>query len=213
MNTRNLTRKLAALAFAAAAFATTSAYGWQDIMAQNMAFDAQFNGQLQRMQAHNQAQQQQLWQHHLQVNGPRLRSQYQHILASGRRDISFEQFAYWDLMTAAGTNVRGALDAQRRQFEGNQRANQTVQQGYASYNRGWASNSERTSAALANYSNTAIRGNAHYRDPHTGQTYNLPYAQRAGEVYRDGHNYYVQDQSGTYYHWVNNGWQRLDAAR
>lgn len=214
MNTRNLNRKLAALAIAAAAFtASTTASAWQDIMAQNMAFDAQFNAQLQNRQAQNYAQQQQLWQHHLHVNGPRLRAQYQQMLASGRRDLSFEQFAYWDLMTAAGTNVRGALDAQRRQFEGNQRAYQTVQQGYANYNAGWANNSVRTSAALANYSNTAVRGNAHYRDPYTGQTYNLPYAQRAGEVHRDGHNYYVQDQAGTYYRWANNGWQRLDAAR
>ncbi len=213
MNARKPNRKLAVLAIAAAALTAPSAFAWQNIMAQNMAFDAQFNAQLQHMQARNQASQQQLWQHHLQVNGPRLRAQYQQMLASGRRDMSFEQFAYWDLMTAAGTNVQGALDAQRRQFEGHQRAHQTVQQGYANYNAGWANNSARTSAALANYSNTAIRGNARYHDPYTGQTYNLPYAQRAGEVHRDGHNYYVQDQAGTYYRWANNGWQRLDAVR
>lgn len=59
--------------------------------------------------------------------------QYQQLLASGQR-ISSEQFAYYDLMTAAGTNVPGALDAQRRQFEGNQRAHATVQSGYANDN-------------------------------------------------------------------------------
>jgi len=213
MNTRTLKQHVSALALAAAALGTPSAHAWQDIMAANMAFDSQFNAQLGAMQYQNQMAQQQLWQRHLAVNGPRLRAQYQQLLASGRRDMSFEQFAYWDLMTAAGTNVQGGLDAQRRQFEGNQLAHRTVQSGHASYNAGWAANSARTSAALANYSNTAIRGNSHYRDPHTGQTYNLPHAQAAGEVYRDGHNYYVQDQSGTYYRWVNNGWQRLDSVR
>lgn len=213
MNTRTLKQHVSALALVVAAFGTSSAYAWQDMMAANMAFDNQFNAQLGAMQYQNQMAQQQLWQRHLAVNGPRLRAQYQQLLASGQRNISFEQFAYYDLMTAAGTNVRGGLDAQRRQFEGNQRAHNTVQSGYASYNRGWADSSTRTSAALANYSNTAVRGNAHYQDPYTGVTHNLPYAQRAGEVYRDGHNYYVQDQSGTYYQWVNNGWQRLNAVR
>lgn len=213
MNIRTLKQHVSALALAAAAVGSSSAYAWQDMMAANMAFDSQFNAQLGALQYQNQMSQQQLWQRHLAVNGPRLRAQYQQLLASGQRNISFEQFAYYDLMTAAGTNVQGGFDAQRRQFEGNQRAHATVQSGYANYNAGWANNSARTSAAMANYSNTSIRGNAHYRDPYSGQTYNLPYAQRAGEVYRDGHNYYVQDQAGTYYRWANNGWHRLDAMR
>ncbi|MBI3149319.1 MAG: hypothetical protein HYZ17_12490 [Betaproteobacteria bacterium] len=213
MNTRTLHHHLAALALATTVFTAPSALAWQDLAAANMAFDAQFNAQLGQMQAQNNSRQQQLWQHHLQVNGPRLQAQYRQLLASGRRDMSFEQFAYWDLMTAAGTNVQGALDAQRRQFEGNQAAHRTVQSGYASYNAGWANNSARTSAALANYSNTAIRGNSHYRDPYTGQTYNLPHSAPAGQVQRSGHDYYVQDQSGTYHRWVNNGWQRLDSVR
>jgi poly(3-hydroxybutyrate) depolymerase len=39
-----------------------------------------------------------------------------------------------------------------------QRANATVQQGHASYNAGWAQNSARQSAAVANYTNQAIHG-------------------------------------------------------
>jgi hypothetical protein len=216
MKTRQLKQALLALAFAVPATLAASGAAAQNlgsIAAMNNAFDAQFNAQLSRMQAQNHMAQQQLWQQHLQTNGPRLRAQYQQLLASGRRDISFEQFAYWDLMTAAGTNVQGAIDAQRRQYAGMQAANNTLKEGYASYNAGWANNSARTSAALANYSNTAIRGNAHYYDPHSGGTYNLPHYLTPGQVYQSGHDYYVQDQSGTYFRWANNGWQRMESAR
>lgn len=215
MQNRQLKQHLAALALAATAAlgaSGASAQGLGSIAAMNNAFDAQFNARLGAMQAQNQAAQQQLWQYHLRTNGPRLQAQYRQYLASGQRGMSFEQFAYWDLMTAAGTNVQGAIDAQNRQYAGMQAANNTLKQGYASYNAGWANNSARTSAALANYSNTAIRGNAHYYDPHSGQTYNLPHYLPAGQVHQSGHDYYVQDQSGTYYRWANNGWQRMQAA-
>jgi len=128
--------------------------------------------------------------------------------------MTFQQFAYWDLMTAAGTNVQGALAAQRAQFEGNQAAYRTVQQGYASYNAGMAANGARQSAAVANYSNQAIRGVGPYVDSQTGTTQMLPHSLPAGQVYRDGqNNAYAQDGQGVYHRWAGNGWVRLDAAR
>jgi hypothetical protein len=205
--------RLALAALTALAFAAPAAQA-QSMYQQNMAFDAQMNNMLANAQRQNQMAQQQLWQHHLQVNGPRLRQQYQQLLASGNRSMTFEQFAYWDLMTAAGTNVQGALDAQRRQFEGNQAAHRTVQQGYASYNAGMYNNSQRQSAAVANYSNQAVRGVGPYVDSKTGATLMLPHSLPAGQVYRDAQqNAYAQDAQGVYHRWDGNGWVRLDAAR
>lgn len=185
---------------------------WQGIAAQNAAFDAQFN----RWMAGNQQQltqsQQQLWQRHLTVNGPRLRAQYAQLRAQGINHISFEQFAYWDLMTAAGTNVQGAVQAQQRQFEGLQRANATVQQGHASYNAGWAQNSARQSAAVANYTNQAIRGVSPYADGN-GQRIMLPHSLPPGQTYQQGGYTYAQDGQGTYWRWQGNGWARMDASR
>jgi hypothetical protein len=200
-------RHLLALTLAlAASLAGGAAHAWQDMAAANRAFDERMARDLGRMQAQNQASQRQLWQRHLQVNGPRLRAQYQQLLASGQRGITFEQFAYWDLMTAAGTNVPGAQAAQRRQFEGNQAAYRTVQQGHDSYNAGWRSTSQRQSDAVARYSNEAIRGNAPYVDPATGRSYNLPHSLPAGQVHRAGDEYVVQDRGGNYFRWTNTGW-------
>ncbi|MBK7261928.1 MAG: hypothetical protein IPI03_08700 [Rubrivivax sp.] len=200
-------------AFAALACAAPAAQA-QNIWAQNMAFDRQQAAMLNQARQQTANSQQQLWQHHLRVNGPRLQQQYQQILASGNRSMTFEQFAYWDLMTAAGTNVQGAVDAQRRQFDGLQAANRTVQAGHASYNAGWADNSRRQSAAVANYSNQAIRGVAPYVDSRTGATQMLPHNLPAGQVYRDGNNNaYAQDNQGVYHRWDGNGWTRMDAAR
>lgn len=209
---RPLIARVALAAMAALAFAAPAANA-QSMWAQNMAFDAQMNAQLATMQRQNQASQQQLWQQHLRVNGPRLQQQYRQLLASGNRSLTYEQFAYWDLMTAAGTNVQGALDAQRRQFEGNQAAHRTVQQGHASYNAGMYNNSQRQSAAVANYSNQAVRGVGPYVDSQTGATQMLPHSLPAGQVYRDAQqNAYAQDAQGVYHRWNGNGWVRLDAA-
>jgi len=152
MNARNLKTTVTAVALGIAAAASTSsasAQGLGGIAAANAAFDAQFNARLGAMQQQTNANIQAIWMRHLQVNGPRLRAQYQQLVASGRAVGTFEQFAYWDLMSASGTNNAGALAAQRAQFEGNQRAYQTVQQGYASYNAGWYQNQAAQSAALA----------------------------------------------------------------
>lgn len=184
------------------------------IAAANQAFDQQQAAMLANLQRQNAHAQQQLWQQHLRINGPRLQQQYRQLLASGNRAFTFEQFAYWDLMTAAGTNIQGARAAQQAQFEGNQAAHRTVQQGYASYNAAMAANSARESAAVANYGNHAIRGVGPYVDAQTGATLMLPHSLPAGQVYRDAqNNAYAQDAQGVYHRWSGNGWVRLDAAR
>lgn len=217
MNTRHLTRKaliLAIVATAAIASQSASAQGVWGIAAANASFDQRMAAINNYHMQQNQNAQQQLWQRHLQVNGPRMQAQYRQYLASGQRGMTYEQFAYWDLMTAAGTNVQGALNAQRAQFEGNQRAHATVQSGYASYNAGWAANQTRQSEVLARYSNQAIRGNAPYVDPHTGATTQLPYYLPQGQAYTYNGTTYAQDQQGTY--WRNDGnnnWTRLQSGR
>jgi hypothetical protein len=198
---------------AAAAFAFAGHAGAQDIARLNRNFDQQFNQRLTGLQQQNAASMQRLWQQHLRMNGPRLQQQYRQFLASGNRGITYEQFAYYDLMTASGTNVAGGLEAQRRQFEGNQAANRTVQSGYQSYNSGWAQNSQRYSDTAARYSEQAIRGNAPYIDPRTGTTQMLPYSPPAGQIQNIGGVPHVQDQSGAYYRWTGNSWMRLQAGR
>ena len=147
------------------------------------------------------------------MNGPRLRAQYAQVVHSGQAVGSFEQFAYWDLMTAAGTNIPGAQQHQQAQFAGQQRAHATVMEGYSSYNQGWANNSARQSAAVANYTNQAIRGVGPYSDPSTGRTTMLPHSIPAGQAYYSGGQVYAQDPQGTYWRQDNNGWVRLNAAR
>ena len=211
MSTRSNFTKIAGAAMATLAITACHAQ-WQGIAASNAAFDAKFNAQLGAMQRQNAQSQQALWQRHLSVNGPRLRAQYAQMRASGRANMSFEQFAYWDMMTAAGTNVQGALQHQQNQFAGMQRANAAVQQGYASYNAGWAQNSARQSAAVANYTNQAIRGVSPYVDSSGRKAMLQPYLAQ-GQTYQSGGNVYAQDAQGTYYRQQNNGWTRMDAAQ
>ena len=207
MNTRHL------IACAATALACAAAPAQaQNIWAQNAAFDQQFNQWLGNAQRQNAQAQQQGWQQHLQSNGPRLRQQYGQLRASGQAVGSFEQFAYWDRMTAAGTNVQGALAHQQAQFRGQQQAHQTVVQGHDSYNQGWAQNSQRQSAAVANYTNQAIRGVAPYTDPSSGRSTLLPHHLPAGQVLQSGGETYAQDAAGTYYRLQNQAWVRLNAA-
>lgn len=214
MSTRFTFKRIAAVAVATLAISASQAQ-WQGIAASNAAFDARMSAQLGAMQRQNAQSQQALWQHHLQVNGPRLRQQYAQMQASGRANMTFQQFAYWDLMTAAGTNVQGALQHQQNQFAGSQSANATVQQGHASYNAGWANNSARQSAAVANYTNQAIRGVAPYRSAgdSSGGTTMLPHYLPQGQTYQSGGNTYAQDAQGTYYRAQNNGWVRMESGR
>lgn len=206
------TRRIAAAALALAAFAGAAHAQWQGIAAQNAAFDNQFNAALGQMQQQNQMAMMRIWQQHLQVNGPRLQREYAQLRASGQAVGTFEQYAYWSLMTAGGTNIQGAMQAQQDQFRGWQRANATVQQGHASYNAGWADNSRRQSAAVANWTNQAIRGEAPYRDPATGRTTMLPHYLQPGQAIQVNGQTYAQDPSGQYYRYEQGSWVRMNAA-
>ncbi|HMN81755.1 MAG TPA: hypothetical protein PKA20_17785 [Burkholderiaceae bacterium] len=203
------------IAFGALLSQSASAqWGLGAIAANNMAFDQRMAATLNGYMQQNQRAIQNIRQQHLQQNLPRLQAQYAQLIASGQRGISFEQFVHWDLMTAAGTNVQGGLDAQRRQFEGWQRANATIQSGHASYNAAWHQNQAVMSAAMSRYSEQAIRGNAPYVDPRTGATTQLPYHLSPGQTYTTNGVTYAQDAQGTYYANYGNGWwTRMQPAR
>jgi hypothetical protein len=181
--------------------------GLGDIMRQNMAFDQRMNSQLQGMMTNNQMQQQQLVQSYIQQYGPQLRQQYRQYVQTTGMQVSFEQFVYSYIMTAGGTNPGPALQQQQRNFEAGQKANRTLQQGYDSYNRGWQDNSRRTDNAIDRFSNQAIRGNAPYTNPATGEVQNLPYTAGPG-YYQQGGNTYRQEPSGQYYQVEPNGYEQ-----
>ena len=159
-------------------------------------------------QARTTAAQQQLWRNYLQTNGPWLRQQYSQY----RGPMSFQQFAYWNLMTAYGTNIAGAAKAQQDQFQGNQRAHETIQQGNDSYKRGMYDNSARTSRTAENYNQGAIRGNTAVIDPRSGQRQWLPYAQPYNQPFTSGGQTYIQNEKG-YYQWTGNGWTLMQPGR
>lgn len=203
------TRQTLAVVLAALAFVGGAARA-QNIVAANAAFDQQMFGAIAQMQQQNQQAQQRLWQQHLQTNGPRLRAQYAQLVAAGQAPFSFEQFAYWDLMTAAGTNVQGAREHQQRMFQGQRQAHQTVMEGHGNYNAAMAQLSARQSAAVANHTNQAIRGVAPYVDPSSGRTAMLPHHLPAGQSFQSGGEVYAQDNGGTYWRRDPNGWVRLN---
>lgn len=178
----------------------------------NADFDRRMNQMLTAAQQQNTASMNGLWQYHLRVNGPRLRAQYRQARANGS-PLSFEQFAYWDLMTAGGTNIQGGIDAQRRQFEGTQAANRTVQSGHQSYNNGWWVNTRRSTDAVENFSNQAILGLSPYVNTQTGAVQMLPYSSPPGQIINSGGNYYVQNQSGTYFRWTGSSWAQMQPGR
>lgn len=159
-------------------------------------------------QAQTTAAQQQLWANYLETYGPWLRQQYSQY----RGPMTFEQFAYWNLMTANGTNIAGGLKAQQDQFRGNQAANATVQQGYQDYRQGMYDNSARTSRSAENYSQGAIRGNVAQVDPRTGQKQWLPYAQPYNQPFTSGGQTYVQNERG-YFVWNGSAWTPMQPGR
>ncbi len=185
---------------------TAGAWDLSNLVMQNMATDQQFNNQLNGMMANTYAQQQQLMQSYIQAYGPQLRQEYQQYLQTTGAQISFEQFVYYHMMTAGGTNAGPALQQQQQNFRALQQANQSLQQGYDSYNQGWWNNSQTMDQTLDNYDNQAIRGNAYYGNPYTGETYNLPYTSGPGyyggsdeAFYQDPTGRYYQEQPGGYY--------------
>jgi hypothetical protein len=67
-------------------------------------------------------------------------------------------------------------------------------------------------AANERWDHEAIRGEAQYVDPPTGQRQWLPYAAQPGQITSWGGNNYVMDRQGQY--WVQNGqyWTRMGTA-
>jgi hypothetical protein len=153
-------------------------------------------------------QQQQVWNDYLRTYGPWLREQYRQY----RGPMTFEQFAYWNLMTANGTNVGGALQAQRDWFRGQQQAYGTVQQGNESYRQGMYDNSNRTSRAAENYSQGAIRGNVAQVDPRTGQQSWLPYDAPYNRPFPHYGQTYLRNEKG-YFVWDNGHWVPMQPPR
>lgn len=184
--------------------------------AQNCIGRPDFDRCMQSFTAGNQARlaqsQQRLFEQYVQSNGPWLQQNYAAHRAQGGQ-MSFQQFAYWGLMTANGSNIAGAAQAQRDAFEGGQRADRIIQQGNDSYNRGAAENSARTGRAVEGWTNGAIRGVAPYVDPRSGQVVQLPYARLPGTPFQSGGQTYIQDQAGTYRQWTGNGWVTMTPGR
>ena len=184
-----------------------------DALAQNCLgrtdFDACMMGAVQSQQHSLSQQQQATFQAYLQQYGPWLQQQY----PAYANQMSFEQFAYWMMMTANGTNVQGALNAQQQQFEGNQRANATVQQGYSDYNAGAAANSNAGINAVEGYDQGAVRGTSPQVDPNTGETVQLPYSdQPYNQPFNYGGQTYVNTPNG-YFAWNGNGWVPVQPAQ
>jgi len=171
-------------------------------------FDQCMADTLRRSQANLSAQQIQLWNEYLRVYGPWLRQQYTQY----RGPMTFEQFAYWNLMTANGTNVQGAMQAQRDWFAGQQRAYGTVQQGNEIYRQGMYDNSSRTSGALERHDQGAIRGNTAQIDPRTGQPTWLPYNAPYNQPFAHNGQYYWRNEKG-YFVWDSSNWVPMQPGR
>ena len=211
MNARSLKIKLFSTALAAAGLVSIpNANAWQDIAAANASFDANFNARLGAMQQQNNAGIQAIWIRHLQVNGPRLRQQYQQLVASGQAVGTFQQFAYWDLMSAGGRDNAGARKAQLDQYAGNVAANATVQSGHARYNSGYYQNQERMGAVMGRVSD-ANRGQSPYID-YSGNAVKLPSSLPQGQSVTVNGYTYAQDRQGNYWrHEGQSSWSRVQA--
>jgi len=168
-------------------------------------FETCFYQQLGQMQQQNQAAMQQTWNAYLQAYGPELQQAYQQW---GYQFGSFEQFAYYMLMTANGTNPQAGLQAQQDNFRRLQDAHNTVMQGYNDYNAGWAANSNATVNAIENYDIGAVRGDVIVNGP--SGAVELPYStMQVGQTVNDANGCtYMLTQQG-YAVWTGNGWQLL----
>jgi hypothetical protein len=165
---------------------------------QNMQFDQQFNQQLQGMMMQNQMQQQQLLQSYITQGGPQLRQEYQRYQQQTGMQIPFEQFAYSHMMTMGGKNPSPALQQQQQNFQALQDANRSVQQGYQDYNQGWSNSQQQLSNSFNRYDQQAVRGQANYRNPQTGEITELPYAAQPG-VYQNNQGTWAADPYGQYH--------------
>jgi hypothetical protein len=166
-------------------------------------FDACMQAQLGAMQQQTYASQQQLWQNYLNTYGPQLQQAYQEW--GYQSGVTFEQFAYYMLMSANGTDPQGALEAQRQQFLGNQQAYRTQQQGFETYFNGIQQNSNAAIGAVEGYDTGAVRGNVIVNGPNG--PVELPYSsmQNGQTVDANGYTYMMTPQG--YAVWDGYGWQ------
>ena len=153
--------------------------------------------------------QQQLFENYVATNQSWLRQNYAAHRANGGQ-MSPQQFAYWGLMTANGTNIQGAQQAQRDQFIGNQHANRTIQEGNQRYNQGMYDNSRRTSETAERYNQGAIRGNGQYINPYNGERTWLPYSGQPNQPFTQNGNTYMQTPDGRYYQQQGNSWMQMN---
>lgn len=182
-------------------------WGMEGWLGQMTSFDQQFEQQLGSLMAANQAQTQQLLQ--TVAADPQVQAAYQQYLQSGMPPMSYDEFVYYWVMTAGGTNVQAGLKAQQDWFNGVQDAAGTIQSGYDGYNDGWWNSTTRTDQVMDDYSTYAVQGDAYYNNPYTGETYTLPYTSGPG-YYQDGQNTFYMDELGQYWQFVGNDWQPLN---
>ncbi len=159
-----------------------------------------------------QQSQNQLFDYYLRTNQAWLRTNYQAHLQSGGH-MTFNQFAYWGMMTANGTNIEGGRRAQIDAYEGRKRANETIAGANDGANHAWEGRSARETAAVENHGRGAIRGTGMYNDPNSGRPIELPYAAQQQGPFNSGGQTYYQSQDGTYYQQRGTYWSPMTPAR
>ncbi|MDB5415478.1 MAG: hypothetical protein JWR10_3813 [Rubritepida sp.] len=190
----------------------TNAAGAQGVNCVGRAdFDACVMAPVQRAQQQNAASQQQLMQSYVARNTPRIQQEYAQYRNQGS-PLSFEQFVSWRIMTRNGADPANLQRAQRDQFNGIQGANRTMQEGYAIQRQYMGDNSRRSTDAVENWTNGAIRGVAPYVGPNGGQVM-LSYAQPANQPFNSGGQVYVRDGQGNFFVRYGNGWAPMAAGR
>jgi hypothetical protein len=172
-------------------------------------FDACMQGFIVQQQQGIANSQQQLFQTYVAQNRDMLIRNYQ-IARQNGTPLSFEQFAYWSLMTRNGQDLEGVHRAQVEQYEGNRRANEARRQGGEDYINGNTVNSQRTDKILYNSDQEGIRGNSPYVDPNTGETRWLPHNTQPNRPFNIGGEIYVLGRDGNYYHRNGNDWVQMD---
>lgn len=207
---RNMMKTLAAIGMLTmAATGAASAQGMPNCLGRP-DFDACMQGGVQRLMNQNAASQQQLMQRYVAENTPRIQQEYAQSRSQGS-PLSFEQFVNWRIMTRNGADPENLRRAQQGQFEANQRANRTVQEGFAIQRESMADSSRRSSAAVEGWTTGAIRGQAPYVGPN-GQVL-LPYSQPANQPFSSGGQVYVRDGQGNFFVRQGNGWSPMAAGR
>jgi hypothetical protein len=174
----------------------------------NMSFDQQFDAQLGAMMSVNQQQMLNLFQ--AAASDPQVQAGYQQYVQQTGQQLPYEQYVYYYIMTAGGTNVQAGLQAQQQMFNGMQQANATVQSGFDTFNQGWWQNQAVIDQTMQNYTDIAINGNGYYNNPNTGTSYTLPYTSGPGYYQMGQENFYL-DNLGQYWQLQGNQWVQLNA--